>query len=99
MTYKCQGGCGRTVSGYEKWCLTCFPPDKTIDEIIGAVVNKAPERRSPERESLRMRLDLLHLAHEYALGPESERTHNLNRLAHLVHVIQHELALNTEKEK
>ena len=110
MTHLCEGKCGRHVADEGKYCFVCWADMPTqghdklthsIDGILANIVNHpVPERRTPERESLRTRLSILNLAHAYALGPESDRERNLNQLVHLTHVAQHEQhLLNTEKEK
>ena len=30
-TYRCSGGCGKTVDGPEKWCPSCFPVSVSTD--------------------------------------------------------------------
>ena len=102
--YRCEGKCGRTVAADGKYCFTCWadiqthPPTRhSIEAVLASIVNHpAPERRTAEGESLRLRLDILNLAYAYALGTEKERNHNLNKLDHLIHVAQHEHELNKD---
>ena len=84
--YRCEGKCGRIVTTDGAYCFECWAdmPTQGHDKLSESV----PNRRTPEGESLRLRLDVLNLAYHFAFGPQDSRADALDKLSHLTHTLR-----------
>jgi len=64
--------------------------DKKLSSTSHVMTAVPWERRTTAGEPLRQRLDILHAAHAYALGPVPERDAALDKLVFLSHIAQQE---------
>ena len=94
--YRCEGKCGRVVTTDGAWCFTCWADGPSNIPSI-RVCPSDPDRRTPAGESLRLRLDVLQAAYQFAFGPVEERSESLEKLSLLITVVQHEQEQDTNK--
>lgn len=92
MTALCEGKCGKTVTEAGKWCSGCWVPGYVLPEPIAET---DPIRPTQDLQSIRF--EIHSASFNLCFGREAQKAEALERLSHLVHVLQQEQHL-TKKD-
>lgn len=99
MTAKCAGACGKTVTDAGKWCPECFFAEKVGPEPEGLLKLAQSDPIRPTHDLQSLRFQIAAAGFKLAFGRESERAEALDKLIHLVHVLEHETHINKQTKK